>query len=92
MREDSDSHEGGPINYDPDNDDDFEPVCLLDTERCLVVTEEIVTDVLSLFQNTFVPLRSQMLINACKHMENQYEEEEHDFGAEPGVPSGKRVY
>ncbi len=44
----------------------FDPMCLLDIERYLVVTEEIVADVLSLFQNTFVPLRSQKLINACK--------------------------
>lgn len=43
----------------------FDPLSLLDVERYLVVTEEIVADILTLCQDIFIPLRYQRLIDVC---------------------------
>ncbi len=44
----------------------FDPLSLLDVERYLVITEEIAAEILTLFEDTFVPIRCQELILACK--------------------------
>ena len=44
----------------------FDPLSLLEVERYLVITEEIVGDILALFEDTFVPIRCQDFMLACK--------------------------
>lgn len=47
---------------------DFDPNSLINLERKLVVTEEMICDILSLFQDSFIPTLTQKFLQTCKGM------------------------
>ena len=45
---------------------EFDPHSLINLERKLVVTEEMIADILSLFQDSFIPTLTQKFLEQCK--------------------------
>ena len=47
---------------------EFDPHSLINLERKLVVTEEMIADILSLFQDSFIPTLTQKFLEQCKEL------------------------